>query len=134
MHRLFPVTLTGALLLGCTLGAAAWADYPTRRVTLMLPAAPGGGLDGLARFLAKRMQDAWGQPVVVENQGAADGLIATRQVAQGPADGHTLLLQIPSLLLLKHQAQVKTGLPGVAWVRLDPSQPWPQALSRVVTP
>src|SRR5436309_2238676 len=79
--------------------AQAQAAYPNKRVTLLVAAAPGGGLDATARLLAKRMQDAWGQPVVVENQGGAGGLIASKQVATGPADGYTMLLQIPSLLL-----------------------------------
>lgn len=91
-----------ALLAGCVVPAAAQADFPSRRVTLVVSAAPGGGLDATARLLSKRMQDAWGEPVIVENQGGADGLIATQRVAASPADGYTMLLQIPSLLLLKH--------------------------------
>jgi len=84
------------------LPAAAQTDFPTKRVTLVVSASPGGGLDATARLLSERMAKAWGQPVIVENQGGADGLIATQRVATGPADGYTMLLQIPSLLLLKH--------------------------------
>ena len=80
----------------------AQTDFPTHRITLVVPAAPGGGLDGTARLLSQRMSAVWGQGVVVENNGGADGLIATQKVAKSAPDGYTMLLQIPSLLLLKH--------------------------------
>lgn len=91
-----------ALLAASVVPAAAQTDFPNKRVTLVVSASPGGGLDATARLLSERMAKAWGQPVIVENQGGADGLIATQRVATGPADGYTMLLQIPSLLLLKH--------------------------------
>jgi len=97
--------LTAAVLALAAHAATAQTDFPTRRITLVVPAAPGGGLDGTARMLGKKMTEAWGQPVVVENQGGADGLIATQRVAGAPADGYTMLLQIPSLLLLKHNSK-----------------------------
>jgi tripartite-type tricarboxylate transporter receptor subunit TctC len=93
------VALLAATLAG---SAAAQGDFPSRRVTLVVSASPGGGLDATARLLSERMQKAWGQPVIVENQGGADGLIATQRVANSAPDGYTMLLQIPSLLLLKH--------------------------------
>ena len=98
------LALAGALVLAAA-GARAQADYPSRRVTLVVSASPGGGLDGTARLLAKRMAEAWNQPVIVENQGGADGLIATQRVAQAAPEGYTMLLQIPSLLLLKHNSK-----------------------------
>ncbi len=106
-----PLVRVARGLLGVALFAAAcscgWAQdsFPARRITLVVPAAPGGGLDGTARLLSKRMADEWGQAVIVENQGGADGLIATQRVANAPADGYTMLLQIPSLLLLKHNTK-----------------------------
>lgn len=97
-----PSRAIAALLAALALPALAQADYPGRRViTLVSSAAPGGGLDGMARLLTKRMQEAWGQTAIVENIGGADGLIATQKVVQAPADGYTMLLTIPSLLLLK---------------------------------
>jgi tripartite-type tricarboxylate transporter receptor subunit TctC len=82
--------------------AQAETAFPTHRITLIVPAAPGGGLDGTARLLAQRMTAVWGQPTIVENNGGADGLIATQRVVKAAPDGYTMLLQIPSLLLLKH--------------------------------
>lgn len=103
MHRRRLTAFCTAIAL-CTAAQAALAqaDFPTRRVTLVVPSAPGGGLDGTARLLSQRMTQAWGQAVIVENQAGADGLIATQRVANAAPDGYTMLLQIPSLLLLKH--------------------------------
>ena len=94
-----------ALIAALALPTFAQGDFPSRRITIVVSASTGGGLDGVARLLSKRMQETWNQPAIVENQGGADGLIATQRVAQSPADGYTMLLTIPSLLLLKHNAK-----------------------------
>ncbi|MDM0066391.1 tripartite tricarboxylate transporter substrate binding protein [Variovorax sp. J31P207] len=94
-----------ALIAALALPTFAQGDFPNHRITIVVSASTGGGLDGVARLLSKRMQEAWNQPAIVENQGGADGLIATQRVAQSPADGYTMLLTIPSLLLLKHNAK-----------------------------
>jgi tripartite-type tricarboxylate transporter receptor subunit TctC len=109
-----------AALLAATLAAtaspfaSAQADYPSHRITLVVPAAPGGGLDATARFLSTRMAAAWGEAAIVENQGGADGLIATQRVIKAAPDGYTMLLQIPSLLLLKHNTSVLASDPATA--------------------
>jgi tripartite-type tricarboxylate transporter receptor subunit TctC len=102
---MYGTTMAALLLGGIAAAAPALAqpiDFPNHRITLIVPAPPGGGLDGTARVLSQRMTEAWGQGVIVENQGGADGLIATQRVAKSAPDGYTMLLQIPSLLLLKH--------------------------------
>ena len=104
MIKPFAMAATALLALAVTT-AHAQPDFPSRRITLVVSASTGGGLDGIARLLSKRMQETWGQAAIVENQGGADGLIATQRVANSPADGYTLLLTIPSLLLLKHNTQ-----------------------------
>lgn len=110
--------LAATLAVLCATAAHAQGDWPSKRITLVVSASTGGGLDGVARLIGKRMQDAWGQPVIVENQGGADGLIATKRVAESPADGYTLLLQIPSLLLLKHNTKDLAFDPASAFVPL----------------
>ncbi len=62
-----------------------------RPITLIVPFAPGGGTDALARDLAKPLAEKLGVPVIVDNRGGAGGSIAAQQVAQAKADGHTLL-------------------------------------------
>jgi tripartite-type tricarboxylate transporter receptor subunit TctC len=65
--------------------------YPQRPITLVVPFAPGGGTDSMARELGKLLQDELRQPVVIDNRGGAGGAIAAGQIAQSKADGYTLL-------------------------------------------
>lgn len=94
---------------------AVWK--PSHPVTIVVPYAPGGGTDATARAVARRLSEAWGQPVLVENVAGADGLIGTRRVMDSKPDGQTLLLQVPSLLLMKYQSSLK-GVDPMA--RLEP--------------
>ena len=66
------------------------AQYPERPVTLIVPFAPGGGTDIVARYIADRLKDALRQPVVVENRPGAGGFVGLTQVARGQPDGYTL--------------------------------------------
>jgi tripartite-type tricarboxylate transporter receptor subunit TctC len=91
-------------LLGSLFGtAAAWPlaaraqnrampvfDYPNRPITLIVPYAPGGGNDVLARGVAEPMSMTLGQQIVIENRGGAGGSLGTRQVAKAVPDGYTL--------------------------------------------
>jgi len=66
------------------------AGYPDHPITLIVPYAPGGGNDVLARTVAEPMSKSLGQPVVIENRGGAGGSVGTRQVAKAAPDGYTL--------------------------------------------
>jgi tripartite-type tricarboxylate transporter receptor subunit TctC len=71
----------------------AWAaDYPTRPVKLVVPYAPGGGADAVARIIAKLAGASMGQSIVVENKGGAGSIVGTDLVAKSAPDGYTLLL------------------------------------------
>jgi tripartite-type tricarboxylate transporter receptor subunit TctC len=82
--------LSAAVFIG--IGAAATAqDYPAKPIRFIAPNLPGGPTDILARLLAQKLSEAWGQPVVVENRAGAGGNIATEFVAKAPADGYTMV-------------------------------------------
>ena len=66
--------------------------YPSRQITLIIPFAAGGSNDVVGRAIGKKLTEAWGQPVIVENRPGAGGMIGTSAVAAAPPDGYTLLL------------------------------------------
>jgi tripartite-type tricarboxylate transporter receptor subunit TctC len=71
---------------------AAAQDWPTRPLTLVVPFSPGGGVDASARVQAQRMSELLGQPIVVENLGAAAGMAGGQRVANAAPDGYTFLI------------------------------------------
>lgn len=78
----------------------AWAQaYPSRYVRLVVPFSTGGTGDAIARPLANKLSEVWGQQVVIENKGGAGGHIGSQAVAQSPPDGYTVLLVGPSLAI-----------------------------------
>ena len=87
--------LAGTVVL-CGVIAAAAAAYPERPVRLIVPSAPGGGADTVARILAPKLSEIIGQPVVVDNRGGAGGSIGAMTAAHAPPDGYTLLAAIAS--------------------------------------
>lgn len=73
--------------------------YPTKPVKLVLPYSPGGIVDYIGRTLAQHLGDALGQSVVAENRPGAGGIVGTDTVARSPADGYTLLLMDPAIII-----------------------------------
>ena len=78
---------------------AAWApftswaqDFPAKPIRIIVPFAPGGGTDMMARILAQEMNKTWGQPVLVENRAGGTGAIGSTVVAKSPPDGYALLV------------------------------------------
>ncbi len=84
----------GAVLALATLAATAAAQdaFPARPVKILVPQTPGGASDALARIVAQKLAEKWGQPVVVENRAGAGGNVGMEVVANAPADGYTLLM------------------------------------------
>lgn len=93
MKPLFIRGLAGmALAALCNLALA----FPTKPVTIVVPAPPGGTADTVIRAISTRLGNALGQAVLVENKAGASGLIASQFVAAAPPDGHTLLMNYTS--------------------------------------
>ena len=67
-------------------------DFPSRPVKIIVPQTPGGASDALARIIAHKLSEKWGQPVVVDNRPGAGGNVGMEVVANSPADGYTLLM------------------------------------------
>ena len=125
MHAL--PALAGALVYGifATLplpAAAQSADsFPARPVKILVPYAPGGATDIIARIVSARMTESFGQSVVVENRPGASGNLALEAAAKAPADGYTLLVGNVSTNAINettfaHQLQIKPSrdLVGIA--------------------
>lgn len=83
-----------ALLAGifCTMAHGAEVNFPQRAVRIIVPFAAGGGTDLIARALAQKLAEGWGQPVVIDNRAGGGTLIGSDIVAKSAPDGHTLLL------------------------------------------
>ena len=87
------VTLIAAAALALVASAPAFAEYPEKPVTIVVPFAAGGPTDKVARDLAEAMRKPLGgQSIIIENTAGAGGTIATNKVAKSPNDGYTLLL------------------------------------------
>jgi len=93
-RRRFLQTLAGAAALPLLPRAASAQAYPSKRITLVVPFAPGALTDGIARVLAEGMRPSLGQPIVIENVPGADGTIGTGRVAHAAPDGYTLALGV----------------------------------------
>jgi tripartite-type tricarboxylate transporter receptor subunit TctC len=89
--------LAGALVLSAMTGALApdalaQAKYPSRPIRLLVPFAPGGGVDVVARIVAKKVSEKIGQPILVESRPGGGGAVATAELMRSEPDGYTLLM------------------------------------------
>jgi tripartite-type tricarboxylate transporter receptor subunit TctC len=90
MSRIRIIAVLAALAaMNASAGAQEW---PTRRVTMVVPFAAGGGLDVMGRIFAQRLSESLGQPVIVENITGAAGIVGTNRVAKAAPDGYMFLL------------------------------------------
>ena len=82
-------------------------DYPTKPISIIVPLAAGGGTDLLARVIAAKLRDKFGQPVTVENRSGAAGNIGADAVFKAPPDGYTLLFTQPAPLAVNKALYAK---------------------------
>ncbi|MEA3192996.1 MAG: hypothetical protein QOD26_1329 [Betaproteobacteria bacterium] len=80
------------LAAACLVSPALAQSYPTKPIRIVVPFAPGGGSDFIARFMAARLTTGLGQQVIVENKPGAGGMLGIEQGVKSPADGYTLTL------------------------------------------
>jgi tripartite-type tricarboxylate transporter receptor subunit TctC len=92
MHRRFLLKLAAAALPLLATGSAFAQSYPSKPITLIAPFSAGGALDLIARSVGQKLQDEWGQSVVIDNKAGAAGIIGTQHVARAAPDGYTILL------------------------------------------
>ena len=89
-----------AAAMGCIAWSTAHAQsYPSRPVKLIVPYSPGGAVDLVGRTIAQRLSELMGQPVVVENRPGAGAMIGVDATVHAPADGYTLLVVDPALVI-----------------------------------
>ena len=102
-----------AILLSFTSWAHAQEKFPSRPVTLVVPQAAGGANDAIARVVAQKLSDQWGQSVVVENRPGAGGNVGTAYAAKAKNDGYTLLVNADSAQVINPFLYAKTGFDSV---------------------
>ena len=90
-HRLLRLA-AGAAVLAAVSSTVRAQTYPSRPITIVVPAAAGGPLDVLARILSERMRLSLAQPFIIENVAGAAGSIGVGRVARASPDGYTLSL------------------------------------------
>ena len=102
----------GALLAGCGVKTGGDGDsgskYPERSVELVVPFAPGGSTDLIARTLAKSIEKPLGKPMVVINRDGAAAAVGTKEVAHGASDGYRIVFPPSSLFTLTPQLTKNT--------------------------
>jgi tripartite-type tricarboxylate transporter receptor subunit TctC len=99
MRKLPGLARAAALAAACVLGASVQAQsvadkYPDKAIRIIVPYPPGGSVDVLGRVIAQRMQENWGQTVIVENRPGAGTMIGTAAAAKADPDGYTLVIVV----------------------------------------
>jgi tripartite-type tricarboxylate transporter receptor subunit TctC len=113
-------------MLGCLPATALAQSYPARPITIVVPAAPGGVSDTMARLIAQRFMTAWGQQVIVENRGGANHAIGAAMVGKAAPDGHSMMVAAETVFVInptlhagKLPYDVKDFAPVTGLVRIN---------------
>ena len=91
-----------AILLGASALTPAKAQdlYPSKPLRIIVPFAPGGGIDILGRTVGQKLSERWKQPVVIENRPGASGTIGFELAAKAPPDGYTILMSVNTMIMV----------------------------------
>jgi tripartite-type tricarboxylate transporter receptor subunit TctC len=138
--------LAGTAALPAVSRFASAQSYPSRRITMVVPFAPGAAADTIARLVAEGMRPKLGQPIIIENAGGADGSIGAGRVAYAAPDGYTvlagplnihlangasynvvnepigLLAESPMLLIVKRVIPANNLGEFIAWLKANPNK------------
>jgi len=101
--------------LPCLIALFAWSSqlfaqaYPGKPIRIIVPYSAGGGTDIVARAVGQKLNEAWGQSVIVDNRAGASGMIGAEAVAKAPADGYTLLMATPPEVAVNHHLYGKVS-------------------------
>ena len=91
MRRPLPA-IVAVVVYACFAAPCAAADFPEKAVRFVVPFPPGGGTDALARILAAKLTETWGQQIIIDNRGGAQGSLGTALGAKAAPDGYTITL------------------------------------------
>ena len=124
MTRLLHTLRALFALLALSFCASAFAQYPNRPITLIVPWGAGGGTDAVARFIASLMEKDLGQPVNVVNRTGGSGVVGHSAIATAAPDGYTVGMITVEITMMHHQKLTElspTSYTPIALVNLDPA-------------
>ena len=125
----FWTRIAAAIVIAMLPAVAAAQSWPTKPVKIVVPFAAGGATDVVARLLAQKLTEAWGQTGLVENRAGAGGNIGADAVAKSPADGYTLLMTSGSIVTANpHIYKALTYDPGKDLVAITNVATGPQVI------
>ena len=124
MIRLFQSFRALLAVAALCLSASAFAQYPNRPLTLVVPWGAGGGTDAVARFIASLMEKDLGQPVNVVNRTGGSGVVGHSAIASAAPDGYTIGMITVEITMMHHQKLTElnpASYTPIALVNLDPA-------------
>jgi tripartite-type tricarboxylate transporter receptor subunit TctC len=124
MIRLFSLLRAAVGVAALCVGASAFAQYPNRPITLVVPWGAGGGTDAVARFIASLMEKDLGQPVNVVNRTGGSGVVGHSAIASAAPDGYTIGMITVEITMMHHQKLTElnpASYTPIALVNLDPA-------------
>ena len=111
--RIFGVVLVGATVSLCWCVTPRADDFPNNKIRIVVPTAPAGVADSLARIVAAKVQDNIGQSVYVEDRPGANGNVGAAAVLSAPADGYTIMMGHIGLMTINYHLYPKMGFDPV---------------------